>query len=94
MRDAVYVGQFGAVWKLRREQWLAICEAGAKGRGYDLTPFRRLKRPPRWLVRDEECRGSFWSPRSDVAYVEPLDWEPDDFADHLRDQASMGFGKT
>jgi len=94
VRDAIYVGQFGTVWKLRREEWLAICKAAADGWGYDLSPFRALKRPPRWLVRDEEWLDCFWSPRDDVVYVEPLDWEPEDFAEHLESLRSMRFRKT
>jgi len=93
MRNAVYVGQFGTVWKLRPGEWLDLCRAGAEGWAYDLSNYRELKHPPRWLVRDEEWRDCFWSPRADVLYVEPLDWGPDDFTEHLRDLSARPFGK-
>ena len=94
MSGAIYVGQFGYVWKLRTEQWIEICKAGIDGWTYDLTPFRRLRRAPKWLLRDEECHGCFSPTRNDVVYVEPLDWEPEDFAEHLESLQSTGFANA
>lgn len=80
----VYIGQFDVFWKLTEREWFDVCSAGASGRGYDLSQYRRLKRRPRFIVRNEDRRG-YWSKRQDVRYVEPLDWYPEDFTENLAD---------
>jgi len=80
---AIYVGHFGIIWKLTQEQWLAVCRSGAAGSGYDLRSCRRLRSRPNFLHPDGEVRGSYWCSRHDVSYFEPLDWYPEDFAEHL-----------
>jgi hypothetical protein len=87
MPKYVYVGQFGFCWRLTVEQWRALCEAGARGEGYNLEPYRELKRFPRGIWLDRET-GRRSSTRNDILYYEPLDWEPDWFQSALEDLES------
>jgi hypothetical protein len=77
----VYVGQFGAFWKLTPKQWEDVCRSGATGEGYTLEDYRCLKTRPRWLCRERETERAdrYFSSRNDRTYYEPLDWFPEDF---------------
>jgi hypothetical protein len=79
----IYVAQYGFVWRLTPAQWLAECKNGVQGRGYDLTPYRLLKRLPRGIHRDRDT-GDLWTSRNDIVLVQPLDWGPDDFSEYLK----------
>jgi len=78
----VYVGQFGAFWRLTPEQWRQVCRDGAYGEGYSLEGYRGLKTKPRWLHPMEDDRGRYWTSK-EVEYYEPFDWFEHDFKEHL-----------
>lgn len=82
----VYIGNFGYCWRLTVEEWRAICEAGAEGYGYDLSPFKALRRFPSWLERGEDSDQRY-NTRNDRLYYEPLDWTAEDFGSALKELA-------
>ena len=84
----VYVCNFESFWRLTGNEWVTLCRAllADPAPGYDLSPYRRLKRPPKgfWKNRDRtsQLQNSYRPPlhlEIAGAYVEPLDWEPADF---------------
>jgi hypothetical protein len=85
----VYIGNFGYCWRLTVEAWRAICEAGVAGEGYDLSPYRQLRRFPSWLERGEDSDQRY-NTRNDRLYYEPLDWSAEDFAGALSDLETEG----
>jgi hypothetical protein len=81
----IYVVQWQLYfYRLPLREWLDICEASQREgwENYELPENRRLKRRPRCIVALKEDDN-----RSFVAWpqviVEPLDWEPANFADWL-----------
>jgi len=85
----MYVCNYGTFWRLTGAEWVALCQnAVTQQAGYDLSPYRRLARPPRGFLKNRERELSTqndynYSAPPHIAladaYVEPLDWEPEDF---------------
>ena len=92
----VYVRQYGSWWRLTGAQWRAIAlEALCPGPGYDgySLPGTVLKRRPRGLLAvrspsaDEDEPGWNYFPRRACdSFVEPLDWDRDDFRECAEDR--------
>lgn len=80
----VYVQQYGGFWKLTQAEWQEVCRSGAAGNGYTLNPDRQLLRRPSFIMRNENSRG-YWIATNAHDFYQPLDWTPEDFADHLKD---------
>jgi len=86
----VYVAQYGGLWRLPWKVWLSCATAGAAGDGYLLPSRYQIKRARGFYkVRhdaDSLARDEF-VPRFGVIYLEPLDWEPENFQAWLKDNA-------
>jgi hypothetical protein len=82
---AIYIGQFGYPFSLTVAQWRTLCEGGARGDGYDLTEIgaRELRRFPHGVLKFDRHSPGRSSIYNDLLYYEPLDWEPDQFAEAL-----------
>jgi hypothetical protein len=86
MQHFIYVGQYGAFWRLPLKDWVRICRRALHGAGYELPERYRLSRmPPGFLKSDQDhsAHHAAYCPRPGVLYVEPLDWEPHDFQNWL-----------
>lgn len=87
----VYIGQFGAFWRLTLDEWKALCRAAQEPdwTGYNLAAYRELRTKPKWL-RKSDSQPGYWPIRNDLVYggtdryVEPIDWSPEEFADELQ----------
>lgn len=84
----IYVCNLEGFWRLTDLEWIALCRAqlADPAPGYDLSPYRRLKRPPKGFRKNRDrtslLENSYRPPlhlQIAAAYVEPLDWEPDAF---------------
>jgi hypothetical protein len=79
--DYVYIGQFGAFWKIPKTEWIKICkEAVINSFGFTLPDRYELKTKPSFIRKNKYGKG-FWA--SGVEYLEPLDWTADDFKNYL-----------
>lgn len=85
-RDAVYVENMGHFWKLTKDQWREVCQAGASGAGYDLDAYGPPLKTRPWWVRKSDSRG-FWGIHRYHRLRSPLDWEPDEFKEALNELA-------
>ena len=93
MAKWVYIAQYGYLWRLPWDVWIACARSGAEGNGYLLPRRYRVKRARRFTkVRHEpeSLSENEFRPRYGVIYLEPLDWDPDEFQDWLTNNAPSG----
>src|SRR6185312_3017241 len=86
----IYVENYGGFWKLKYDEWIAICLAAQRANfeGYKLPHNRALKRCPSIIQKVE------WEDSMKIEHisfeinwphilVSPLDWEPEAFKEWL-----------
>jgi hypothetical protein len=89
MIRSIFVVQYGGWWKLTPDEWTQICRDGMTGDGYMLPRHRTITRRSPLVgatdYNDGEGRTSYYPLRDDVLVYTPLDWEPEEFGEALKE---------
>lgn len=82
----VYVENNDYFWRLTEREWRAICQRGAQGYGHDLTPYKQLAGPPKFIRRDRE-EGGYWHLHSVHRFYAVTDFDVEDYENAMADMA-------
>lgn len=80
----IYVEQYDCFWRLSKQQWREIVEAGLSGAGYDLSRYPQLKSRPKSLRKTKGERHCY-SINNRVTLKIPLDFTHDDWINEVED---------